>query len=153
MKTMHCLLDMCATGLLMDPKFFKEFLGCYRNTEAFTKGSESQWATGNSIFTSKGKVTISNMRLPSFMMKRRFSASFDFLPEGGGHTYQIILGMTDLHRLKMYFDLEKDLVKWPGISAPMVKCRFWQQSKIDAFWSKVRKQTVNVRQQKKKENF
>eukprot|EP00957_Ditylum_brightwellii_P084290 6408866-Ditylum_brightwellii.AAC.1 len=61
--------------------------------------------------------------------------------------------MADLRRLKMYFDLEKDLVKWSGISLPMVKHGFWQQGKIDAFWSKVGKQTVNVGQQKQNEKF
>eukprot|EP00957_Ditylum_brightwellii_P176078 13407587-Ditylum_brightwellii.AAC.1 len=60
MKTMRCLLDMCATGSLMDPKFFDKFLGEYKGTEAFTSGSKSQWATGNRVFTSKGKVTINN---------------------------------------------------------------------------------------------
>eukprot|EP00957_Ditylum_brightwellii_P063130 4791955-Ditylum_brightwellii.AAC.1 len=119
MKTVRCLLDMSATGLLMNPQFFKEFLGDYRNTEVFTKRSKSQWATSNSVFTSKDKVTISNMCLPSFTMKCRFSASFDFLPEGGEHTYQIILGMADLCGLEMYFDLKKNLVKWLGINLPM----------------------------------
>ena len=42
MKTVRCLLDMCATGSLMDPKFFDEFLGEYKDTEAFTRGSKSQ---------------------------------------------------------------------------------------------------------------
>eukprot|EP00957_Ditylum_brightwellii_P108932 8310036-Ditylum_brightwellii.AAC.1 len=63
MKTVCCLLDMCATGLLMDPKFFDKFLRDYRDAEAFTRGSKSQWATGNGIFTSNGKVTISNPML------------------------------------------------------------------------------------------
>eukprot|EP00957_Ditylum_brightwellii_P172385 13123733-Ditylum_brightwellii.AAC.1 len=65
----------------MDPKFFDKFLGEYKGTEAFVSGSKSQWATGNGVFTSKGKVTINNMCLPSFTMKRRFAANFDFLPE------------------------------------------------------------------------
>eukprot|EP00957_Ditylum_brightwellii_P123130 9388161-Ditylum_brightwellii.AAC.1 len=129
----------------MDPKFFDKFLGDYRDTEAFTSGSESQWATGSGVFMSKGKVAIRNMCLPSFTMKHRFSASFGFLPEGGEHTYQIILGMADLCRLEMYFDLKKDLVKWLGISLP--------KHKINAFWSEVRKQAVNVRQQKRDEKF
>eukprot|EP00957_Ditylum_brightwellii_P017985 1355203-Ditylum_brightwellii.AAC.1 len=149
MKTVRCLLDMCTAGLLMDTNFFKEFLRDYRNTEAFTERNKSQWATGNIVFMSKGKETISNMCLPSFMMKCRFSASFDFLPEVREHTYHIILGVAGFCQLEMYFDLEKDLVKWLGISLPMVKCRFWQQNKINAFWSKVGKQTVNVGQQKK----
>ena len=61
--------------------------------------------------------------------------------------------MVDLRRLEMYFDLEKDLVKWSGISLPMVKRGFWQQGKINAFWSEVGKQTVNVGQQKRNEKF
>eukprot|EP00957_Ditylum_brightwellii_P204779 15340837-Ditylum_brightwellii.AAC.1 len=35
-KTMPCLLDMCATGSLMDPKFFNKILGDYKDTKAFT---------------------------------------------------------------------------------------------------------------------
>eukprot|EP00957_Ditylum_brightwellii_P093087 7087306-Ditylum_brightwellii.AAC.1 len=35
----------------------------------------------------------------------------------------------------------------------MVKRGFWQQNKINAFWSKVGKQTVSVGQQRKKEKF
>eukprot|EP00957_Ditylum_brightwellii_P042473 3216300-Ditylum_brightwellii.AAC.1 len=61
--------------------------------------------------------------------------------------------MADLRQLEMYIDLEKDLVKWSGISLLMVKRGFWQQNKIDAFWSKVGKQMVKVGQKKKKEKF
>eukprot|EP00957_Ditylum_brightwellii_P158863 12091922-Ditylum_brightwellii.AAC.1 len=35
----------------------------------------------------------------------------------------------------------------------MVKRGFWQQHKIDTFWSKVGKQTVSVGQQKQNEKF
>eukprot|EP00957_Ditylum_brightwellii_P100948 7694072-Ditylum_brightwellii.AAC.2 len=73
---------------------------------------ESQWVTGNGTFTSKQKVTINNIYLPLFTMKWHFLASFNFLPEREGteqHSYQIILGMTNLWCLGMYFDLKKDL--------------------------------------------
>eukprot|EP00957_Ditylum_brightwellii_P060234 4574371-Ditylum_brightwellii.AAC.2 len=98
MKTVHCLLDMCAISLLMDPNFFEEFLGEYKETKVFLHTNKSQWATCNRVFTSKGKVTISNMCLPSFTMKHQFTASFKFLPEQKDkeHTYQIFLGMADL---------------------------------------------------------
>eukprot|EP00957_Ditylum_brightwellii_P050130 3800503-Ditylum_brightwellii.AAC.1 len=54
-RTVQCLLDMCTTSSLMDLKFFREFLGEYKGTDAFLEEAESQWVTGNDIFTLKGK--------------------------------------------------------------------------------------------------
>eukprot|EP00957_Ditylum_brightwellii_P198449 15123688-Ditylum_brightwellii.AAC.1 len=55
----------------------------------------------------------------------------------GEHMYQVILGMTDLRKLDIDFDLDNNLRG------------FWKQDNIDAFWNEVNKNRLGIRQKQK----
>ena len=55
-------------------------------------------------------------------MKRQFEVTFDFIPRRpkGEYAYEIILGITDLRKLGVIMTLDKNTIRWTGISVLMV---------------------------------
>lgn len=77
--TVRCLLNMCATGSLLDYTFFEEKLSRHKGSEKHNDDA-SEWHTDNGKFKSRGNITICRARFPSFTMAREFNIKYDFLP-------------------------------------------------------------------------
>ena len=110
MKTVRCLLDMYATNSLIDPALIDKSLEDYKGTQAYDEDKTSVWNTGGGEFKSRGHLTLSNLSLLSFTASWRFEAKLDLLARRpkGKHSYQVIIGMEDLEKLQIKFDLERE---------------------------------------------
>ena len=119
---------MCTTESLIDPKAMK-FL-----TYNVTK-EPTTWETGGENFTSREKICISDLALPCFTTKRKFSNKFHILPPktNSPRKYALILGMDLLSWLGLVVDLKEKTLTWDGVSIPMVPHGHWKQENINRF--------------------
>ena len=135
-KTFRVLFGMCATSSLLAPELLSnELKGHAKNTN-----NKSKWKTGMGELVSEGTARMSKTSFPSFATQRQLDMEFNLLPKQKDHSCHVIIGMKDLKRLGIAIDLKEEMMKWDGVSIPMVPKGRWTQASIDNCWRNYQKE-------------
>ena len=138
--------DICATDSLIAEELLQGDLKDYVNKGLVNEDNTRSWDTGNGVFKSPGAFNIRKVHLPAFTKNRKLLVKFHVMPKRakGEHSHKIILGMKELRRLKFIVDLYDNVMKWDGITIPMVPRGCWSQNNIDTFWRSENSDEVDV---------
>ena len=100
---------MHAYESLMNYEFFNKKPLAYEGTESGIMSKTSVCNTGNGQIVSKGETKTKAAYLSTFVVRRKFDLTFDFLPQmkNEPHPHDVVLGLKDPKKLGLITNLEE----------------------------------------------